>query len=501
MNKQIRRLAVFVAFCYVALFVKLNQTQLLDAGKLTDRPDNTRQIERDFNRPRGTISTADGVVVARSNPTKGRFAFQREYPTRDLFAHVVGSYSYQFGADGVEKVYNDQLAGQTPDLRLRSFSKLLQDDADVGNVVLTLRNDVQEVARTQLGARKGSVVALDPRTGAVLALWSTPSYDPNFTSANDSKVARAFREQLDANLDKPRLAKSYRDRFAPGSTFKVVTASAGIDSGKVTNETPDFPRASAYTPPLTTRPIRNFDSSTCGGTLPDILRVSCNSSFAQMGAELLGPEAMVAEAEAFGFNDTPPLDLTSPAASVFPADYGNRVRAGAEPGSADVYENSAALAQASIGQYSVAATPLQMALVAAGIANRGSIMAPHVMDRIVDVDGDPVERYEAKVWRKATEPATADVLREDMIGVAESGTATSIRISGIEIGAKTGTAQLGTEVPRSHAWIIAFAGPPGQPPEVAVAVLVEGQPGASEQTGGRVAAPIARAVIDAVLRG
>jgi peptidoglycan glycosyltransferase len=500
MNKQIRRLAVFVAVCYIALFVKLNQIQLIDAPDLNARPDNTRKIERDFNRPRGTISTADGVVVARSKATRGRFAYQREYPTHDLFAHVVGSYSYQFGADGVEKVYNDELAGQTPDLQLRGYTDPFKDHSNVGNLVLTLRNDVQATARQELGDRKGSVVALDPRTGAVLALWSTPSYDPNFTSSNDSKVARAFREQLDRNPDKPRLAKAYRDRFAPGSTFKIVTGSAGVESGKVTNDAPSYPRVSSYTPPLTSRPIRNFDGATCGGTLDEILRVSCNASFAQMGAETLGPKAMISEAESFGFNATPPIDLTSPAESVFPTDYGRRVRAGAVPGSADVYENSAALAQASIGQYSVAATPLEMALVAAAIADRGTIMVPHVMDRVVDVDGAADEKYESKVWKEATGPSTADVLRQDMIGVAESGTARAIRIAGIEIGAKTGTAQLGTAVPRSHAWTIAFAGPPGQPPEIAVAVIVEGQPGASEQTGGRVAAPIARAVIETALR-
>jgi peptidoglycan glycosyltransferase len=500
MNRQIRGLAAFVLVCYVALFVKLNQIQLIDAPDLNARPDNTRQIQRDFNRPRGTISTIDGVVVARSEPTKAQFAYQRVYPTHDLFAHVVGSFSYLFGADGVEKVYNDQLAGQTPELQLRQYSNPFVEHSDVGNVVLTLRNDVQEAAKEALGDRKGSVVALDPRTGGLLAMWSTPSYDPNFTSSNDPKVARAFREQLDANPDKPRLAKAYRDRFAPGSTFKIVTASAGVDSGKVTDESPSYPRASSYTPPLTTRPIRNFDGATCGGALPEILRVSCNSAFAQMGAETLGPDPMIAEAEEHGFNDVPPIDLTKPVASVFPTDYGARVSDGKTPDSAPVYENSAALAQASIGQYSVSATPLQMALVAASVADRGTIMVPHVMDRVVDSEGSTVEKYEASVWKQATEASTADVLRHDMIGVAENGTATAIRISGIEIGAKTGTAQLGTEVPRSHAWIIAFAGPPGQPPEVAVAVIVEGQPGASEQTGGRVAAPIAKAVIQAALK-
>jgi len=499
MNRTIRMLGAAIVVLYVALFVKLNQIQLIDAPDLNRRPDNTRPIERDFNKPRGEIRSADGVVVARSDPRAGRFAYQRVYPDGDLLAHVVGSFSYLFGADGVERTYNDELSGRTPALRLRSFQHLFSSFTAVGNVELTVRTDVQRVARRELGDRKGSVVALDPRTGAVLAMWSQPAYDPNLTSSNDAKVARAFREGLDRNPDKPRLAKAYRERFAPGSTFKVVTASAGVESGKVTVSSPSYPRASSYTPPLTSRPIRNFDGATCGGTLFEILKVSCNSAFAQMGAETLGPEPMIREAEQFGFNAVPPIDLTNPVSAVFPTDYGKRVGQGPTPTSADVYENSAALAQASIGQYDVAATPLQMALVASAIANRGAVMTPHVMSQVVDAAGDVVERYEAKVWKQATTPEVADLVGQAMIGVAEGGTATSIRVPGVRIGAKTGTAQLTGVTPRSHAWVIAFAGPPEGPPEVAVAVIVEGQPGNSEQTGGRVAAPIAREVIKSVL--
>ena len=499
MNKQIRGLAAFVLLCYVALFGKLTQIQLVQAPSLNTRPDNTRSLERDFNRPRGSIATADGVVVARSVETTGRLKFQRQYPENDLFAHVVGSFSYQFGADGVEKVYNAELSGQTAALQLRGFSNPFVKHSNEGNVQLTLRRDVQQVAKDALGTRKGSVVALDPRTGAVLAMWSYPSYDPNLTSSNDPAIAGAFRQVLNDNPEKPNLARTYRERYFPGSTFKVVTATAGVQSGKVTDTQPVFPRVSSYTPPLTTRSLSNFGGSTCGGALPDIIRVSCNSAFAQMGAEVIGPDLMVSKAQDFGFNDAPPIDLPQGVRSIFPTDYGKRVRASQTPGWADVYEDSAKLAQASIGQNSVSATPLQMALVAAGIADRGSILVPHVMSQVTDANGAVVEKYESKVWKTATTPEAADVLRHDMIGVAESGTATAVRISGVEIGAKTGTAQLGTPEPRSHAWIIAFAGPPGAPPEVAVAVLVEGQPGASEQTGGRVAAPIARAVIQAAL--
>ncbi|HKY13796.1 MAG TPA: penicillin-binding transpeptidase domain-containing protein, partial [Microthrixaceae bacterium] len=487
MNRQIRRLTIAVLVIYGILFLRLNQVQVLDADAYNERPDNNRQVEADFNNPRGTISTIDGTLLARSREVEGQYQFQREYPEGDEFAHITGYYSIMFGSDGVERTYNDELAGRIAALQLEGFANPFVERSSVGNVVLSLRADVQEVARQQLGERKGSVVALDPRTGAILAMWSFPSYDPNFVSSNDEKIARASRELLQANPDKPLLAKSYRERFFPGSTFKVVTASAGVDSGKVTVTEPAFPVVRSYTPPLTSRPISNFDGAACGGTLDVILRQSCNTSFAQMGAEVLGPDIMVGESEEFGFNDHPPIDLPQPADSVFPTDYGARVRASTTPGWADVYENTPALAQASIGQFDVAATPLQMALVASSIANGGPTMAPHVLDRVEDSDGGLVSRYEANVWRTPVSSSTAATVRNAMLGVVTEGTASRAAIPGFEVGAKTGTAQLGTDPPRSHAWLVAFAGPPGAPAQVAVSVLIEGQEGASEQTGGRVA--------------
>jgi peptidoglycan glycosyltransferase len=211
--------------------------------------------------------------------------------------------------------------------------------------------------------------------------------------------------------------------------------------------------------------------------------VSCNTAFAQMGVET-GPEAMIKTAEAYGFNKDVPIDLTNPARSNFPTDF---------------ERNLPALAQSAIGQNEVAATPLQMAMVAAAVANDGEVMAPHVLDEVRDTDGNIVDRYDEDVWTTAMDRGTAALMREAMIGVAERGTATRLQVEGFVVGGKTGTAQLGTDPPRSHAWIIGFAGPPGEAPSIAVAVLIEGQEGASEQTGGRVAAPIAQAVLQAYL--
>ena len=499
MNRQLRKLAIGLMACYLALFVKLNFLQVIDAKALNNKPGNGRAVVRDFNRPRGDIVTADGIVVAHSEDSDGRFKYQRTYPKDDLFAHSVGSYSLLFGSDGVEKQYNDVLSGNTTDFRVRGFLDPFLEEPNVGTVELTLRADVQQVAKDALGAKPGSVVALDPRTGAILAMWSYPSYNPNLTSLNDATGARAFKEAYDKAADKPLLAKAYRDRYFPGSTFKVVTASAGLESGKITETTPNFPPANGYQPPLTTRKISNFDGATCGGTLFDLLRVSCNAGFAQMGSQILGPDTMLQEAEDYGFNDTPPIDLPGAVRSVFPTDFGKRLRAGANPGDADIYEKTPQLAQASIGQNDVSATPLEMALVAGAIGNGGPMMTPHVMAEVRDRKREVVDTYQPSVWKTPVSTTNAEIMRRGMVEVATNGTAKAMAISGVEVGGKTGTAQLGTAEPKSHAWVIGFAGPPGQPAQVAVAVLVQGQPGASEQTGGRVAAPIAKRVLEAAL--
>jgi peptidoglycan glycosyltransferase len=499
-DRRIRILAIVLLVIYAALFLQLNRLQVFDAEAYNDRPDNNRPVEADFNRPRGTISTIDGKLLAFSEETGvGRYVFQRRYPSGQLFAHVTGSYSFLFGATGAEREYNDELSGRTPELELRSFSNPFTDTSAAGNLVLSLRNDVQEVARAQLGERKGSVVAIDPRTGGLLALWSYPSYDPNFTSSNDPTLARASRELLQANPDKPLLAKSYRDRFFPGSTFKVVTAAGGLESGRVAATEPVFPVTSAYTPPLTSRPITNFGGSSCGGDLINILRVSCNTAFAEMGAEILGPEIMIGESEDFGFNAVPPIDLPRAVESVFPTDFGAIVETTPDPNRADIYENTPGLALAAIGQFDVAATPLQMALIAGAVANGGAAMTPHILDRVDDSNGTTVESYESNVWLNAITQSSASTLRQAMLEVVASGTARRAAIPGMEVGAKTGTAQLGADVDATHAWMIGFAGPPGGSPEVAVAVIVEGGPGTGEQTGGVVSAPIAKAVMEAAL--
>jgi peptidoglycan glycosyltransferase len=481
-NTRIRRLGIFLTICYVAIFAMLNYVQVFHAEALNEEPQNVDVFRRDFARNRGTITTADGTVIAESVPVDDEFEHQRRYPQNDLFAAITGYYSFEFGATGLERTYNQELVGDTAEQQIRGLADLFVGEDQVGNLRTTVRADLQAKARELLGQRRGSVVALNPRTGGVLALWDYPSYDPNALATHDledARAARAFLQPDDPNS--ALIATSYQDRFFPGSTFKVVVGSSGLKFGVVTPDSPTFPVEDAYPPP-DGQPIAN--SHTCGGTLFEILAESCNSSFARMAVENLGEGRTREGAEAFGFDDEPPIDLPDPTASHFPTE-------------AELQGSDAFLAQSAIGQFSVQATPLQMALVAAGIANDGRIMEPYVVDELRDGDGDVVSSHDEEVWRQPVTPEDAATMRDAMRGVVSGGTATNLAgIGDLDVGAKTGTAQLGTDPPSSHAWMIAWGAHPGEAPEIAVAVLVEAQPGVgSEATGNSEAGPIARCMI------
>lgn len=479
MNRQIRRLGVALMLLFGVLFVQLNRIQVVDAHRYDASPLNNRAIVRDFSRSRGAIISADGAVLAESVDSHDRFRFQRTYPERDLFGSVTGWFSFTLGSSGAERQFNDWLAGQNDILAARSIADLFSDRRHVGDVVLTIRKDLQALARDTLGNREGSAVVLDPRSGAILALYSWPSYDPNLLSTHNTKQAGDAKALYELNPAKPLLANSYQERYFPGSTFKLVTAAAGLDSGKVTVDAPSYPVTDSYTPPLTTRPIRNFGGEVCGGRLFEILKVSCNTSFAQMGVDL-GASIMSGTADKFGFNQSVPLDLPNPATSHYPA--------------ASAFErDTPKLAQTAFGQNDVQATPLQMALVAAAIANGGEIMKPHVLSEIRDEKGVTLRRFSPSVWRRALSPGAASVLTQAMIGVVQGGTATRMQIAGVTVAAKTGTAQIKEGSNLANAWIVGFA--PADHPRVVVAVMVKAQPGLSEATGGRVAAPIGQRLL------
>lgn len=480
MTKEIRRLGIVLMALFLALLLNVTWLQVVRGEELANHPGNTRKAVRDFSRARGAITTADGTVIAESVPSDDSFKRLRRYPQGELFGHITGYLSFKYGTDGLERTYNDELTGRDIRVRLNGIGDAFTERSQTADVILTLRKDVQEVARNALGNRRGAVVALDPRTGAVIALWSFPSYDPNPLAGHDMKAVTQSWDLLQLAANNPMLPRAYRQRYAPGSTFKVVTAAAAVERKPELVGKP-YPSEKTLDLPQTDRDLPNFGGGTCGGPLPDLLRVSCNTGFARLGIDL-GAEALSGEAQDFGFNDRPPLDLPVTARSAFP-----------EASAFD--RNIPALAYSSIGQQDVAASPLQMALVAGAIGNGGVVMKPHVMAEIRDEDAKVLKRYSPEPWKQAVSPQAAAAVRDMMVNVVARGTGTRAQIPGVTVGGKTGTAQ--TVGPNAHAWFIGFA--PAEAPEVAVAVIIESQDGVSEATGGRLAAPIAQAVMRAVL--
>ena len=449
-DRSLRRVLVVLIAGFAVLMVQVSRIQVIQAEDLRNNPDNARSILRDFNSPRGLIVTSDGTVVAISEEVIGSvFDYQRIYPDGDLYAHTAGYYSFNLGAAGVEKSYNDWLSGRAAALRLSGLNTFLGGAGEPGTVVLSLRHDLQVRARELLGDRRGSVVMIDPSTGAVLAMYSSPSYDPNVLATHDGVAAvTASQELLDAEGN-PRRPAAYADVYFPGSSFKIVTAAAAIENPNVgpINLVP----TKEYFAPLASRAIRNSGQRACGGSIDDMVAASCNTGFAQLAAERIGPEAMVEMAESFGFNDDLPLDIAGSVDSVFPSDFGEKLRDPEGANTVGVYADSPVLAQAALGQNNVSASPLQMAVVVAAVANGGERNSSHVVSEIRRADGSTVHTVETDTLNRPVEPETAVALRRAMQLAVADGTARGLQIPGIEIGAKTGTAQLGQDVVGAHA--------------------------------------------------
>lgn len=479
MNRQIRRVGLVVTACFVALFLQLNYLQVVAASRLANHPGNVRAVLRDYSAPRGDIVTPDGAVVAHSTAVDDEFERQRSYPTGDLFGHVSGHFSFTFGATGVEDAYNADLAGRSAELALKNLGDWLIGKEPVGDVVLSITDAAQKAARVALGDRRGSVVVLDPATGDVLALWSFPSYDPTPLAGHRAKEVQTAFEAYRDDPGNPMLPRAFRERYAPGSTFKVVTAATGLETGVATPET-RFPTLRSLDLPQSNLVLRNFGSSSCGGTLVEAFRRSCNTSFAQLGLDL--GERLAEGAKAFGIGENVPFDLPE-ARSAGPA-----------PGT--FRRNQPSFANAAIGQGDVTVTPLQMAMVAGAIANGGVLMAPRVVREVRDPDGAVAHRLEPREWKRAVSPETAATVGRMMVEVVRAGTGRAAAVPGVTVAGKTGTAQAPGGPP--HAWFIGFA--PAEAPRLAVAVIVErGGDMGDEATGGRVAAPVAGQVLAKML--
>ena len=484
MNTPIRRLSVVIAALFTALLVAATMVQFTQAKTLNGMASNKRTLLDSYSRERGSIIVG-GQAVAKSVPVQDQYRFLRTYPQDELYAQMTGFYSYAVGAPyGLEHASDDLLSGDADTLFVRRVTDLITGRKTAGATLeLTIDPKAQAAADKALGDNKGAVVALDPKTGAILAMVSHPSYDPNPLSSHDLTKASKAWQTLSNDKDKSYLNRTINGVYPPGSTFKVITAAAALENGVVSDENSSVPGPAELDLPLTSTNLPNEDGRACGPgdktTLIHALEISCNTTFGSLGLEL-GGEKIRAQAAKFGFGDALQIPMRVSVSSV-PADL-----------------NAPQAAQAAIGQYDVRTTPLQMAMVAAGIANQGRVMTPYLIDSvrspnldIIESTPDPVE------LSQATSEQTASTLTKMMVSVVDHGSGARAQIDGVEVAGKTGTAQHDPGKP-PHAWFISFA--PATDAKIAVAVVVEdGGVTGSEIGGGRVAAPIARQVMEAVL--
>jgi peptidoglycan glycosyltransferase len=486
MNRALRRVGFAVVVMLLALVGQLTYLQVVDAKKLANDPRNFRSELKNFNQPRGEIISADGKILARSIKTNGAdaYKYQRVYPFGSLMAQTIGYQSVTVGNTGMEASYNSILNGDKhPKLNIQDIGDLLIGKQSTANVVSSLRPDVTNLSKQQLANNPGSIVVLNPRTGAVISMYSNPSFDPQPLTGHNGAAVNKYFQLLTRTPGNPALPRAYQEIYPPGSTFKIVTTATGLEAPLQPPLTPstDFGTFLSFTPPQAGQPIRNFNHEACGGTLEESFVESCNVTFARLGLELgeFFPPGMAN----FGIFKTPPIDLPGAATSTGP-----------EPGS--FQDNKPSFALSGIGQGPVAATPLQMALVASAVANDGVIMAPHVGACIESDDGRVLERINPSKWTTAMSASTAATIKQFMIEVVQRGTGTRASINGVVVAGKTGTAQKENQS-FPEAWFVGFA--PADNPQYAVAVLLEHTNKGDAATGGAEAAPLAGTMLQYLL--
>lgn len=484
MNKPIRTLSLFCLVLFLALLINVSYLQYFAAGDLNARSENRRVVQAAFSRERGAILVGR-TPVAESVRSDDKYKWQRTYPQPFKYAHVTGYFSY-FSQTGIERTQNPVLSGEDSRLFVNRLIDLIRDASPKGgHVELTLNADAQDAAVEGLrglgeGVR-GAVVALDPSSGKVLAMASSPSFDPNKLASHDLGAAQQATEQLYADPNQPLLNRAVQTTLPPGSTFKLVTAAAAIESGKY-NATSEVPGGKTFDLPQSSDTIGNHDGGDCGGdriTLTQALQVSCNVTFLSLADEL-GAEKMRAMAEAFGFNAQPMTDLPAVATSSYPDDM-----------------DAPSTAMSGIGQASVTASPLQMAMVVSAIANGGHLMRPYLVSSVQSPDYAVLDQTREEELSQPISSGTARELTDMMVATVDAGTAVNAQIPGIKVAGKTGTAQSTPERP-PYAWFVSFA--PADDPVVAVAVMVESSSYPREEiAGGRLGAPIAKRVMEAVI--
>jgi penicillin-binding protein A len=473
MNKAISRIFIVGVILFVGLILNLTWIMAGRAQWFADRPENKRSIAKEMKIKRGDILGFDRSTIAGSVRRSGYYF--REYPQGTLAPQLVGYDSVRYGRSGIEQELNAVLTGQSTDLGVQSFiDRLLGRKPKGASVQLTLVPAVQKEAQKALSGQKGAIVVLDPKTGALIASASAPTYDPAHLEDDWAR--------LSTDPGAPLLNRPTQGLYPPGSAFKVVTASSALDYGKVTPDT-KFIDTGTYV--VFGGTVTNYGGAVFGpNDFTTALTYSINTTFGKVG-NLLGRKALVSSMQRFGFYQSPPLSL--PRGEIVPSGrYGKK---GLLP--PDAFMDPLAVAWAACGQEKVLSTPLQMALVAAGVANGGRVMKPYYTQQVVAASGHVVQTAQPAQWLVAMKPATAAQLNIMMQRVVNAGTGTAAALQSIQVAGKTGTAERGDGT--NLAWFIAFA--PAEDPQVAIAVLIED----TQSTGGEAAAPLAAAVIKTAL--
>ncbi|GGM89559.1 peptidoglycan D,D-transpeptidase FtsI family protein [Streptomyces fuscichromogenes] len=485
MNKTIRRVSVFTLLLVLALLARATWVQFYDGQALADDTANRRNAIETYSQPLGNIVVAgDSITGSAQTGGNSDLKYKRTYTNGKLYAAVTGYASQSYAPTQLEGIYQDLLNGT--DSRLKTVMDTVTGErAEPGNVITTIDPDVQKAAYKALGGNKGAAVAIDPKTGKILAVVSTPSYDPS--SLTDANTAGAAWKKLNADPDKPLTNRALRQPLPPGSTFKLVVAAAALEDGLYKNVDDRTVSPIPYTLPGTVTPLKNESTSApCeNASIRVALQYSCNNVFGKMAVDL-GQDKVRAMAEKFGFNDDKQDVPVRAYASVYPKDM-----------------DKAQTGLSGIGQFDVTATPLQMALVSAAIANGGKLVSPHMVSQITDSGGDVLKNYDDDTSTKEiVSSSTAEQLQSAMQTVIEQGTGTNARISGVTVGGKTGTAQHGENNSKTpYAWFTSYGKSDSTGKEVAVAVMVEQSDAArSEVSGNGLAAPVAKAMMEAALK-
>ncbi|WP_406013264.1 penicillin-binding transpeptidase domain-containing protein [Streptomyces sp. NBC_00984] len=484
MIRYIRRAAALCLVLLVALLLNAARIQVFEADSLDKNPANRRLTIARYDQPRGNILVG-GRSVTGSKDTGEQLAYERTYREGPLYAPVTGYASQTYGTTLIENAEDGILSGTDSMLApLPLWNEITRGRQPGGNVVTTVKDSMQRAAYEGLGGRRGAVAAVEPSTGKILALVSTPSYDPGQLSGTGSSVTDAW-ARLNASKSQPMLNRAIRQTYPPGSTFKIVTAAAALDAEVVTDPDADTGTPSPYVLPGTSTTLPNEARGCEQASLAEAIRVSCNTVMADLGVRV-GLDGMVDAVRKFGFNDT-----------------GLKIPSGVAKSNFDTEMTKDQLALSSIGQFDTTATPLQMAMVASAVANGGDLKYPYLVDRTTTHSGSTVHQNGSHTYHRAMSSRTATQLREMMVDVVENGTGSNAAIDGVTVGGKTGTAQHGIDNSgRPYAWFISWAQSPrsGQP-AVAVAVVVEdAAANRADISGGGSAAPIARSVMAAALQ-